>query len=196
MPLPLVKEVHLHAPFFVVDLHLFPFWSFILHYFFLLHVWQSILNSMKNKNQQNKIIYLQLTSTFTVRFGAVPIPLYVVQRYVPLLFLLVSRTNWFPVPSTTLSMPWVYTLVQVMFGAGSPSAIHSKVILGSPSTTTASLLTLLNSGGSVKELKTNRQLCTLSAIYSNMTLGSPSTTITSLLIELNSGGSVQKRQQW
>ena len=93
MPLPLVKEVHLHAPFFVVDLHLFPFWSFILHYFFLLHVWQSILNSMKNKNQQNKIIYLQLTSTFTVRFDAVPIPLYVVQRYVPLLFLLVSRTN-------------------------------------------------------------------------------------------------------
>ena len=60
-----------------------------------------------------------------------------------------------------------------MFGAGSPSAINSKVILGSPSTTTASLLTLLNSGGSVKELKTNRQLCTLSAIYSNMTLGLP-----------------------
>ena len=80
-----------------------------------------------------------------------------------------------------------------MFGAGSPSAIHYKVILGSPSKTTASLLTLLNSGGSVKELKTNRQLCTLSAIYFNMTLGSPSTTITSLLIELNSGGSVQKR---
>ena len=34
---------------------------------------------MKNKNQpqvQYTVIYLQLTSTFTVRFGAVPIPLY------------------------------------------------------------------------------------------------------------------------
>ena len=133
----------------------FPFKSFILHYFYLL--WQSILHSMKNENQpqvQYTVIYLQLTSTFTVRFGAVPIPLYAVQRYFPLLFLLVSRTNWFPVPSATLSLPWAYTLVQVMVGVGSPSAIHSKVILGSPSTTTASLLTLLNSGGSVKELKT------------------------------------------
>ena len=130
-----------------------------------------------------------------MRFGAVPIPLYAVQRYVPLLFELFSRTNWFPVPSTPLSPPLAYTLVQLMFGVGSPSAIHSKVIHGSPSTTTASLLTLLNSGGSVKELKTNKQHCTLSAIYSNMTLGSPSTTTTSLLIELNSGGSVQKRQQ-
>ena len=151
---------------------------------------------MKNKNQQNKIMYLQLTSTFTVRFGAVPIPLYVVQRYVPLLFLLVSRTNWFPVPSTPLSLPWACTLVQVTFGVGSPSVIHSNVILGSPSTATTSLLTLLNSSGSVKELKTNKQLFTLSAIYSNMTLGSCSTTTTSLLIALNSGGSVQKRQQW
>ena len=175
----------------MVDLHFFPFWSFILHYFYLL--WHSILHSMKNKNQpqvQYTVIYLQLTSTFTVRFGAVPIPLHAVQRYFPLLFLLVSRTNWFSVPSTTLSLPWAYTLVQVMVGVGSPSAIHSKVILGSPSTTTTSLLTLLNSGGSVKELKTNKPLCTLSAIYSNMTLGSPSTTTTSLLIELNSGGSV------
>ena len=89
-----------------------------------------------------------------MRFGAVPIPLFAVQRYVPLLFLLVSRTNWFPVASTSLSPPLAYTLVQVIIGVGSPSAIHSKVILGSPSTTTASLLTLLNSGGSVKELKT------------------------------------------
>ena len=144
----------------------------------------------KNKNQlleQYTVIYLQLTSIFTVRFGAVPIPLYAVQRYVPLLFLLVSRTNWFPVSCRPLSLPLAYTLVQVMFGVGSPSAIHSKVILGSPSTTTTSLLTLLNSGGSFKELKTNKQLCTLSVIYSNMTLGSPSTTTTSLLIESNSG---------
>ena len=82
-----------------------------------------------------------------------------------------------------------------MFGVGSSSAIHSKVRLRSPSTTTTSLLTLLNSGGSVKELKTNKQLCTLSAIYSNMTIGSPSTTTPPLPIELSSGGSVQKRQQ-
>ena len=86
-------------------------------------------------------------------------------------------------------------MVQVMFGVGSPSAIHSNVTLGSPSTTTTSLLKLLNSGGSVKELKTNKQLCTLSAIYPNVALGPPSTTTTSLLIELNSGGSVQERQQ-
>ena len=175
----------------------FPFKSFILHYFYLL--WQSILHSMKNKNQpqvQYIVVYLQLTSTFNVRFGAVPIPLYAVQRYFPLLFLLVSRTNWFPVPSTTLSLPWAYTLVQVMFGVGSPSAIHSNVTLGSPSTTTTSLLKLLNSGGSVKELKTNKQLCTLSAIYPNVALGPPSTTTTSLLIELNSGRSVQERQRW
>ena len=108
---------------------------------------------MKNKNQlleQYTIIYLQLTSIFTVRFGAVPIPLYAVQRYVPLLFLLVARLNWFSVPSTPLSLPLVYTLVQVMFGVGTPSAIHSNVTLGSPSTTTSSLLKLLNSGGSVK----------------------------------------------
>ena len=175
----------------------FQVWSFILHYFYLL--WRSVLHSMKNKNQpqvQYTVIYLQLTSTFTVRFGAVPIPLYAVQRYFPLLFLLVSRTNWFPVPSTPLSLPWAYTLVQTMFGVGSPSAIHSKVILGSPSTTNISLLTLLNFGGSVKELKTNKQLCTPSAIYYNMTLGSLSTTTTSLLVELNSGESVRKRQQW
>ena len=175
----------------------FPFWSFILRYFYLL--WQLILHSMTNKNQphvQYTVIYLQLTSTFTVRFGAVPIPLYAVQRYFPLLFLLVSRTNWFPVPSTPLSLPWAYTLVQVMFGVGSPSAIHSNVTLGSPSTTTTSLLKLLNSGGSVQELKTNKQLCTLSAIYPNVALGPPSTTTTSLLIKLNSGGSVQERQQW
>ena len=107
---------------------------------------------MKNKNQllaQYTIIYLQLTSIFTVRFGAVPIPLYAVQRYVPLLFLLVARLNWFPVPSTPLSLPLVYTLVQVMFGVGTPSTIHSTVTLGSPSTTTTALLKLLNSGGSV-----------------------------------------------
>ena len=175
-----------------------------MHYFY--PKWQSYLHSMKNKNQlwvQYITLYLQWTSTFTVRFDGVPIPLYAVQRYFPLLFLLFSRINWFPVPSsqfpvpsTPLSLPWAYTLVQVMFGVGSPSVIHFNVILGSPSTEITSLLTLLNSGGSVKELKTNKQLCTLSAIYSNMTIGSPSTTTTPLLIELNSGGSVQKRQQW
>ena len=75
-----------------------------------------------------------------------------------------------------------------MFGVGSPSAIHSKVILWSPSTTTTSQLTLLNSGGSVKELKTNKQFCTKSTIYySNMSLESPSKTTTSLLTKLNSG---------
>ena len=108
---------------------------------------------MKNKNQLSEhytIIYLQLTSIFTVRFGAVPIPLYAVQRYVPLMFLLVERFNWFSVPSTPLSLPLVNTLVQVMFGVGTPSAIHSNVTLGSPSTTTSSLLKLLNSGGSMK----------------------------------------------
>ena len=191
--IPLVKrQIFIHL-FLVVDLLFSPFWSFILRYFYLL--WQSILHSMKIKTnyRYRTVIYLQLTSTFTVRFGAVPIPLYAVQRYVPLLFLLFSRTNWFPVSSTPLSLPLAYTLVQMIFGVGSPSAIHSKVILGSSSTKTTSLLTLLSSGGSVKELKTNKQLHTLFAIYFNMTLDSPSATITSLLIELSSGGSVQKR---
>ena len=198
MTIPLIqKQIFTYIFCLWVIYTFFLFWSFILHYFYLL--WQSILHSMKNKNQpqvQYTVIYLQLTSTFTVRFGAVPISLYAVQRYFPLLFLLVSRTNWFPVPSTPLSLPWAYTLVQVMFGVGSPSAIHSNVTLGSPSTTTTSLLKLLNSGGSVKELKTSEQVCTLSTIYPNVALGPPSTTTTSLLIELNSGGSVQERQQW
>ena len=151
------EKANLHLSFlFVVELHFFPFLSFILHHFYLL--WQSFLHSMKNKNQlkvQYTIIYLQLTSTFTVRFGAVPIPLDAVQRYVPRLFLLVSRTNWFPASSTPLSLPLSYTLVHVMFGVGSPSAIHSNGTLESLSTTTTSLLTRVNSGGSVKELKTN-----------------------------------------
>ena len=148
---PLVKKQMFTYLFFCAWFTLNSTFEFYFALFYLL--WQSILHSMKNKNQlltQYTIIYLQLTSIFTVRFGAVPIPLYAVQRYVPLLFLLVARLNWFSVPSTPLSLPLVYTLVQVMFGVGTPSAIHSNVTLGSPSTTTTALLKLLNSGGSVK----------------------------------------------
>jgi len=79
-----------------------------------------------------------------VRLGAVPIPLNAVQRYVPVELLLLSSTNGgsvggipvnSPVNSTLLSLPLSSTLVQVMFGRGSPIAIHSNVILGPPSTT-------------------------------------------------------------
>ena len=82
------------------------------------------------------INYLQLTSTAMVRLDAVPIPLYAVQRYVPVEVLLLSSSNFSPVNSTSLSLLLSTTLVQVMFGGGSPIAIHSNVILpGSPSTT-------------------------------------------------------------
>ena len=81
------------------------------------------------------INYLQVTSTAIVRLGAVPIPLYAIQRYVPMELLLFSSTNCFPVNSTSLSLPLSNTLVQVMFGVGLPSASHSNVILGPPSTT-------------------------------------------------------------
>ena len=81
------------------------------------------------------INYLQVTSTAMVRLGAVPIPLYAVQRYVPVELLLLSSTNSSPVNSTSLSLPLLNTLVQVMFGVGSPIALHSNVILEPPSTT-------------------------------------------------------------
>ena len=81
------------------------------------------------------ISYLQFTFTLIVRLGAVPIPLYAVQRYVPVEFLLMlSSINFSPVNSSLLSLPLSSTLVQVMFGGGSPSAVHSNVTLGPPST--------------------------------------------------------------
>ena len=79
-------------------------------------------------------MYLQLISTTIVWLGAVPIPLNAVQRYVPIELLLLSRTNCSPVNSTLLSLPLSSTLVQVMFGGGSPIAVHSNVIPGPPST--------------------------------------------------------------
>ena len=85
-----------------------------------------------------------------VRLGAVPIPLYAVQRYAPEELLLLSSTYCSPVNSTSLLLPLSNTLVQVMFGGGSPIAIHSNVILGPPSTASSSPLTLVNSGGSVE----------------------------------------------
>ena len=69
-----------------------------------------------------------------VRLGALPIPLYAVQRYVPVELLLLSSTNCSPLNSTSLSLLSPNTLVQVMFGGGSPIAIHSNVTLGPPST--------------------------------------------------------------
>jgi len=90
-------------------------------------------NSIKFLQKIN-YMSLQLTSTAIVRLGAVPIPLDAVQRYIPMELLLLSRTNCSPVNSTLLSLPLSSTLVQVMFGGGSPIAVHSNVILGSPST--------------------------------------------------------------
>jgi len=79
-------------------------------------------------------MYLQLTSTEIEWLAAFPIPLNAVQRYIPMELLLLSRTNCSPVNSTLLSLQLSSTLVQVIFGGGSPIAVHSNVILGSPST--------------------------------------------------------------
>jgi len=58
-----------------------------------------------------------------------------VQRYFPVELLLLSSTNCSPVNSTLLSLPLSSSLVQVMYGGGSPIAVHSNAILGPPSTT-------------------------------------------------------------
>ena len=44
----------------------------------------------------------------------------------------------------------------VMFGVGSPPAVHSKVATGPPSIRTTSALTLVNSGESEKKKQTNK----------------------------------------
>ena len=107
-------------------------------------------NSIKYFQEIN-YMYLQLISTTIVWLGAVPIPLIAVQRYVPIELLLLSRTNCSPVNSTLLSLPLSSTLVQVMFGGGSPIAVHSNVIPGPPSTAVWLSLTRSNSGESVEK---------------------------------------------
>ena len=78
-------------------------------------------------------------------------PLLVLQRYFPALILLLGSINCSPVNSTSLSLPLANTFVQVMFGAGSPSAVQVKWIAGSLSSTTWSGARVINEGGSAKE---------------------------------------------
>ena len=78
-------------------------------------------------------------------------PLLALQRYVPLLVLRLGRINNSPVDSTSLSLPLANTFVQVMFGAGSPSAVQVKLIAGPPSWTTWSVV--INNRGSEEESK-------------------------------------------
>ena len=79
-------------------------------------------------------------------------PLLALQRYVvPSLALLLGSINCSPVNSMSLSLPLPNTFVQVMFGAGSPSAVQIKLIGGPPSSTTCSETLVINDGGSTKE---------------------------------------------
>ena len=102
------------------------------------------------------LIYSQLTTTSTVWFTSLPMPLLALQRYVPSLVLLLGSINFSPVNSTSLSLPLVNTFVQVMFGAGSPSALQVKVIAGSPSRTTWSGTLVINDGGSTTASSTKK----------------------------------------
>ena len=80
-------------------------------------------------------------------------PLLALQRYVPSLVLFLGRLNCSPVNSTSLSLPLADSFVQVMFGAGSPSAVQVKLIGGPPSSTTWSGAFVASEGGSTKELR-------------------------------------------
>ena len=78
-------------------------------------------------------------------------PLLALQRYfVPSLALLLGSRKCSPVNSTSLSLPLVNTFVQVMFGAGSPSAVQVKLIAGPPSSTTWSGALVISEGESTK----------------------------------------------
>ena len=71
---------------------------------------------------------------------------------------MLGRINCSPVNSTSLSLPLVNTFVQVMVGAGSPSALQVKLIAGSPSRTTWSGALVINDGGSAKESRIKESL--------------------------------------
>ena len=73
---------------------------------------------------------------------------------------MLGRINCSPVNSTSLSLPLVNTFVQVMFGAGSPSALQVKVIAGSPSRTTWSGALVINDGGSTTASSTKKMFIT------------------------------------
>ena len=84
-------------------------------------------------------------------FTSLPMPLLALQRYVPSLVLLLGSINSLPVNSTSLSLPLPNTVVQVMFGVGSPSGVQVKLIGGPPSSTTSSSAFVISEGGSTKE---------------------------------------------
>ena len=92
------------------------------------------------------------TITSVVWLAGSPIPLDTVQRYVPLEFLVVLLMTKNPSidGSSPLSVPFSHTLVQVIFGIGSPFALQLKVTI-EPTQTYWSPVTLTMSGGSVEQ---------------------------------------------
>ena len=95
-------------------------------------------------------IYSQLIVTLAVWLTALPIPLSAVQRYVPVLFLLLGNIYGEPVNRTSLSLP-LNTFVQLMVGGGTPSAMQDNETSEPPSTTTWSPALVVRDGGSVEE---------------------------------------------
>ena len=86
----------------------------------------------------------------TTKLSAFPTPLYAVQRYVPCLACLmfvIFQVD--PLCSTSLSLPFLNTFVQVMFGAGLPDALQNN-LRAEPSSTVWSWLTLMMLGGAEK----------------------------------------------
>ena len=98
-------------------------------------------------------LYLQRTSTKTVRFTGIPIPLLATQRYVPIKFFQAFVIiQGFPTNNTSPSVPSSKTLAQVMFGAGLPVVLQNKIRL-EPSVTAWSLLTVVILGKTTKKKK-------------------------------------------
>ena len=86
----------------------------------------------------------------TTKLSAFPAPLYAVQRYVPCLarlMFVIFQVD--PLCSTSLSLPFLNTIVQVMFGAGLPDASQNN-LRDEPSGTVWSWLTLMILGETEK----------------------------------------------
>ena len=119
-----------------------------INYFFLVEnsSFDLFVCLYKNDHLNSRIhhsLYLQRTLTKTVRFTGVPIPLLAAQRYVPIKFFVTFVIiQGFPTNNTSLSVLSSKTLAQVMFGAGLPVVLQSKIRL-EPSITVWSLLTVV-----------------------------------------------------
>ena len=151
MTIPLIKRANLHISFFFFcDWFIF---FFILEFYFAIFLPTMAINPrLYEKKPFIGTIYNYLLTINFYFHCAIWYSSYSIKCCTAICSTVISvgfKEKLIPVASKPLSLPLAYILVQVMFGVGSPSAKHSKVILGSPSTTTTLLLTLLNSGGSV-----------------------------------------------